>query len=72
MYFQAIVAHEQWEDREERTVFKTVTFWQHLTTYLLYFICLMNIFITAFGIYGGQPMMVDDSMYYEDNELDFG
>ena len=51
---QAIIARDQREDRDERRVFKTVMFWSHFTTYILYFICLMNIFITAFGIYGGS------------------
>ncbi len=40
------------EEKTERQIFKRVTFWQNLATYLLYFVCLMNVFITAFGLYG--------------------
>lgn len=50
----AFFVKEQWEDREERLVYKTMTFWQHCATYLLYFIGLMNVFITTFGISGGM------------------
>jgi hypothetical protein len=42
------------EDAEEKAIFRAIMFWQHFTMYVLYFVCLMNIFITAFGIYGGQ------------------
>lgn len=50
----AFFVKEQWEDREERVVFRKGTFWQHCATYLLYFIFLMNVFITTFGISGGR------------------
>ncbi len=40
--------------REERVVYRKGTFWQHCATYLLYFIGLMNVFITTFGISGGH------------------
>lgn len=49
---QAFFIKEQWEDREERVVYRKGTFWQHCATYLLYFIGLMNVFITTFGISG--------------------
>ncbi len=50
----AFFVKEQWEDREERVVFRKGTFWQHSATYLLYFVGLMNVFITTFGISGGR------------------
>lgn len=50
---QAFYVKEAWEDREECVVTKKITFWQHCATYLLYFVMLMNIFITTFGISGG-------------------
>ena len=56
---QAFFVKEQSEDREERVVYRKGTFWQHMATYLLYFIGLMNVFITTFGISGGHgnPVM---------------
>jgi len=44
-----------------------VSLWQHAATYLLYFVMLMNVFVTTFGIsggvhgsvFGGQPRMQD-------------
>lgn len=50
----AFFVKEQFEDREERVVYRKGTFWQHCATYLLYFIGLMNFFITTFGISGGR------------------
>ena len=50
----AFFVKEQFEDREERVVFRKGTFWQHCATYLLYFVGLMNFFITTFGISGGR------------------
>lgn len=44
---------EHHEDRRERLTFRKVSFWQHMATYLLYFVMLMNVFITTFGISGG-------------------
>ena len=44
---------EQREDRQERSTFRKIAIWQHMATYLLYFIMLMNVFITTFGISGG-------------------
>jgi len=32
---------------------RKVSFWQHGATYLLYFVMLMNVFITTFGITAG-------------------
>lgn len=42
------------EQVEERAVFRAIMCWQHFTMYVLYFVCLMNIFITAFGIYSSS------------------
>ena len=50
----AFFIKEQHEDRQERITFRKVSFWQHMATYLLYFIMLMNVFITTFGISGGK------------------
>jgi hypothetical protein len=44
---------EQREDRQERSTFRKIAIWQHMATYLLYFVMLMNVFITTFGISGG-------------------
>jgi len=41
------------EDQLERLTFRKVSLWQHAATYLLYFVMLMNVFITTFGISGG-------------------
>ena len=30
-----------------------MSLWQHAATYLLYFVMLMNVFVTTFGISGG-------------------
>lgn len=49
---------EHHEDRRERQTFRKVSFWQHMATYLLYFVMLMNVFITTFGISGGTPHSV--------------
>lgn len=51
--FRAFFVREQFEDQQERSTFRKMSFWQHAATYLLYFILLMNIFITTFGISGG-------------------
>ena len=50
----AFFVKEQFEDRQERITFRKVSFWQHMATYLLYFVMLMNVFITTFGISGGK------------------
>ena len=49
----AFFVKEQHEDRQERTTFRRVSFWQHMATYLLYFVMLLNVFITTFGISSG-------------------
>ncbi|ELT98459.1 hypothetical protein CAPTEDRAFT_205572 [Capitella teleta] len=54
----AFFMKEQFEDRQERIAFRKVSFWQHMATYLLYFIMLMNVFITTFGISGGEHSSV--------------
>lgn len=49
----AFFLKDQFEDRQERSTFRKISFWQHMATYLLYFVMLMNVFITTFGISGG-------------------
>jgi hypothetical protein len=51
---RAFFAKEQREDRRERATFRRMSRWQHAATYLLYFVMLMNVFVTTFGISGGQ------------------
>ena len=51
---RAFYAKEQREDRRERATFGRISTWQHAATYLLYFVMLMNVFITTFGISGGR------------------
>ena len=53
-YCFCLPVQEQYEDRQERMAFRKVSFWQHMATYLLYFVMLMNVFITTFGISGGR------------------
>jgi len=50
--FRSRVRHG--EDRRERSTFGRIARWQHAATYLLYFVMLMNVFITTFGISGGK------------------
>jgi len=50
----AFFVKEQHEDRQERMTFRRVSFWQHMATYLLYFVMLLNVFITTFGISSGM------------------
>lgn len=50
----AIFLEELSEDRQEKMTFRKMAFWQHMATYLLYFVMLMNVFITTFGISGGN------------------
>ena len=54
VYRRAFYAKEQREDRRERATFGRIARWQHAATYLLYFVMLMNVFITTFGISGGK------------------
>ena len=44
---------EHAEEQLERLTFRKVSQWQHTATYLLYFVMLMNVFVTTFGISGG-------------------
>ena len=44
---------EHAEDQLEQLTFRKVSLWQHAATYLLYFVMLMNVFVTTFGISGG-------------------
>jgi hypothetical protein len=50
---RAVYIKDQRDDRQERSTFRKVAFWQHGATYLLYFVMLMNVFITTFGISTG-------------------
>ena len=43
---------EHAEDQLERLTFRKISMWQHAATYLLYFVMLMNVFVTTFGISG--------------------
>src|SRR6218665_3987658 len=49
----AFFVKEQDEDRQEKVTFRKISFWQHMVTYLLYFVMLLNVFITTFGISAG-------------------
>jgi len=55
----AFFLKEQYEDRQERFTFRKVSFWQHMATYLLYFVMLLNVFITTFGISSGSSSHSD-------------
>lgn len=55
----AFFVKEQHEDRQERFTFRKVSFWQHMATYLLYFVMLLNVFITTFGISSGVSVHHD-------------
>jgi len=48
----AFYARELAAARRERVTFRKLSRWQHAATYLLYFVMLMNIFVTTFGISG--------------------
>ena len=65
---------EQREDRQERSTFHKVSFWQHMATYLLYFAMLMNVFITTFGISGGKydGVMTHDVTRFEPTSVMIG
>ncbi len=63
----AFFVKEQFEDRQERLTFRKISFWQHMATYLLYFVMLMNIFITTFGISGGRYGSVIDTDFHKTN-----
>jgi len=52
---RAVYVRERRDELQERTTFRRVSFWQHGATYLLYFVMLMNVFITTFGITTGPP-----------------
>lgn len=54
---RAVYVKERRDEQQERTTFRKVSFWQHGATYLLYFVMLMNVFITTFGITAG-PVVV--------------
>jgi len=50
---KAFAEREFREELKEETTFRTLSLWQHAATYLLWFVMLMNVFITTFGISGG-------------------
>ena len=52
--YHAFYARELAAARRERVVFRKLSRWQHAATYLLYFVMLMNIFVTTFGISGSS------------------
>jgi len=54
---RAVFVKERRDELQERATFRKVSFWQHGATYLLYFVMLMNVFITTFGITAG-PVVV--------------
>jgi len=54
---RAVFIKERRDELHERATFRKVSFWQHGATYLLYFVMLMNVFITTFGITAG-PVVV--------------
>lgn len=50
----AFYARETATERRERITFRKLSRWQHAATYLLYFVMLMNVFVTTFGISGSS------------------
>jgi len=52
--YHAFYARELAAARRERVTFRKLSRWQHAATYLLYFVMLMNIFVTTFGISGSS------------------
>lgn len=57
---RAFCLKELFEDQQEKKTFRKLSFWQHLATYLLYFVMLLNIFIATFGISSGTTVVKDD------------
>jgi len=55
---RAVFVKERRDELQERATFRKVSFWQHGATYLLYFVMLMNVFITTFGITAGPVVVV--------------
>ena len=55
---RAVYIKERRDELQERATFRKVSFWQHGATYLLYFVMLMNVFITTFGITAGPVVVV--------------
>jgi len=55
---RAVFIKERRDELQERATFRKVSFWQHGATYLLYFVMLMNVFITTFGITAGPVVVV--------------
>jgi len=55
---RAVYVKERRDELQERSTFRKVSFWQHGATYLLYFVMLMNVFITTFGITAGPVVVV--------------
>jgi len=58
---RAVYVKERRDEMQERTTFRKVSFWQHGATYLLYFVMLMNVFITTFGITAGPVVVAPQS-----------
>lgn len=57
---RAFCLKEIFEDQQEKKTFRKLSFWQHLATYLLYFVMLLNIFIATFGISSGAVVVNDE------------
>lgn len=49
---KAMLLAEQREARMERKTFRKLARWQQVALYILYFIGIMNVLITAFGVSG--------------------
>lgn len=47
---QALLLADEIDEKEEMATFKKIRWWQQLGLYMLYFITLMNVFVTAIGI----------------------
>ena len=58
---RAYLEKEQRDERQERITFRKLSQWQHAATYLLYFVMLMNVFITTFGISGSEQTVFGTS-----------
>src|SRR6218665_1016135 len=49
-----LVMTERQADWQAKVTFRKISLWQHAATYLLYFVLLLNVFITTFGISTGS------------------
>lgn len=51
---RTLLVERQTREKNAMVIFRTVSCWQRTAAYLLYFVMLMNVFITAFGISGSH------------------